>query len=228
MGMKMILKLAMCCLFFLAEIETTPVTFYEAKSATVVDNGDEVRVMLQGGSGQVGYGVVVDTKNEALQYIEVHDEKKPFPPNVLEPFEPGKFLVAGQPGSVFWISIRADGAPPVWMSITVGERGPPLSEPDSDLYKWVLNNKPNDQKTADVLASYYASAVKECQENDYNLPQSKVTVSSARKRALLSLDSLDVDWSGFFIGLNQEIDPTNDVPSYLKKINSVIEALRAK
>lgn len=228
MGVRMILLLALCCLFVEDNVETTPVTFYEADSATVVKNGDKVRVMLEGNSGQVGYGVVVDTKNESLKYIEVHDEKKPFPPNVLEPFEPGKFLVAGQPGSVFWISIRAEGSPPVWMSITVGDRGPPQSDPANQIYEWVYENKPDDKKTADVLASYYAAAVKECRDNNYNLPRSKTTVSNARKRALLSLNRLSVDWSDFFTGLNSLIESTKNVPDYLQKIEATINGLRAK
>lgn len=208
------------------EVETTPVTFYEADKATVVDNGESVRVMLEGGTGQVGHGVVVDTKNANLQYIEVHDEKKPFPPNVLKPYEPGKFLVAGEPGSVFWISIRAENSPPVWLSITVSERGPPQSGPGSAVYEWVLEYKPEDQKTAKVLADYYEAAVKECRDNKYNLAQSKVSVSSARKRAFLSLSSLSVDWSDFVSQLNEKIEPTQNVEEYLQQIELVVKALR--
>jgi hypothetical protein len=228
MGVIMFLELAMCCLLFGSDVETTPVTFYEAKSATVVEHGDDVRVMLQGGSGKVGYGVLVDTKNEAIKYIEVHDEKKPFPPNVLEPFEPGRFLVAGEPGSVFWISIRADGSPPVWLSITVGERGPPQAEPDDRIYEWVIKNRPDDAKTAEALAGYYANAIAECQKGSYNLAQAKTTISAARRRALLSLDRLSVDWSDFFFELNRQIEPIQDVPSYLQKIDAIVKALRAK
>jgi hypothetical protein len=147
---------------------------------------------------------------------------------VLEPFEPGKFLVAGEQGSVFWISIRADGSPPVWISITVGERGPPQTEPDGGIYEWVIKNKPDDKKTAEALAGFYESAIKECEKGNYNLAQAKTTISAARRRALLSLDRLSVDWSDFFFELNRQIEPIQDVPSYLKKIAAIVEALRKK
>jgi hypothetical protein len=124
------------------EVRQTPLTYLIADAASIVESDGRVLIFTENLSPERRYGMSLTVSGQPVDYIEVHPEKNPFPPEVLEPMESGGFLIEGRPGDVFFVSIRADGALPTWEKVVIegpdpddpGDPGDPGDpDPDPDL-----------------------------------------------------------------------------------------------
>jgi hypothetical protein len=139
------------------------VTYQQADSAEVLKQDQGVIVIAEGLKPTAKFAAKITVVNQNSDYIEVFPQKKPFPPLVVEQFRPGEYLIQGEPGDKFNISVRSANTKPVWLVAEIpalpGETKPPVSS-DSDLEplkKAVVQNAvaTKDATTAKALAAAF-------------------------------------------------------------------------
>ena len=113
------------------EVEQEQVTFQLADSAEIAPQGERVAILSVGLDAKQSYGVRL-IPAVPVDWIEIHDVAKPFPPRIQKPFD-GKFVINGNPQQLFWVSLRTAGEPPSWISVTIGgDSGGPDPPPIGD------------------------------------------------------------------------------------------------
>lgn len=127
------------------EVKVSAVTYLSAEAAEVLPDGPSaVVVFVEGLKPGRKYGAILAVENQPVEFIEVHAASHPFPPTVQKPFRDNAFLIAGNPGEVFYVSVRALGQPPTWHTITIaGDAGAvdpvdpvkPVPVPDGEIRK---------------------------------------------------------------------------------------------
>lgn len=143
------------------DVTVSVVTYQQADSAEVLKQDRGVIVIAEGLKPTAKFAAKIKVVNQNSDYIEVFPQKNPFPPLVVEQFRPGEYLIQGEPGEKFNISVRSANAKPVWLvaeiPLSSGETNPPASsELDLEpLKKVVLDNAlaTKDAKTARALAA---------------------------------------------------------------------------
>lgn len=235
----------------LEPIGQSQVVFLSAETAEVAVDGERVAIIAEGLSPSRQYGVVV-TAPESTKWIEVHDSKKPFPPVVSKPFRDNKYLVRGQPGQTFYLSLRGEG-PPVWAEIVIApevvppkpdkpeEPGPDPPKPAPGLdgieeLSKQLADKLDDSATRVALAS---AITKACDDLDAmcksgqcpGLPQAKMTVVAAIEQTLALRAKPDKNWlDGWRRPISEAISKLNpvDPPTYISIMRTAAQGLERK
>ena len=213
-------------------VDVQQVQVIQAEAAQLVEQQDGVLVLVTG-APKYSPAVLLVVKDEPNKYLEVHPAVNPFPPQVVKPFEPGKYLVAGPPGK-YWVSVRG-GEYPHWIEVEIVGSGDSPTPPDQPtepidverVKQWVSENKPNDARTAQALAKAYEAAAAEMTES-MSLDAARLVVVNARRSALIGLGDRQSDWSKFVQGLDRVVrEATGDsVVRYKAVILAVAEALK--
>jgi hypothetical protein len=216
------------------EVKVSSVTYLEADRAEVIPQGAKVMVVTEGLKSQQKYAAKVLVANQDNDYIEVFPEKNPFPPQVIEPFKPGEYLISGSKGERFNVSVRSKSGRPVWLVVVIGGGGnadeplPPPSLTDyAELHKASLNEalKTRDPKTAKALASAWRS-VATTKTVDLPLPQVIKAARQAREQVLLGRAG-DINWNDYLTSVDGELESLKieGTAEYLKVLTVLADSL---
>jgi len=219
-GLYLVLAVVLLCGPAIAQermsVTVSSVTYLEADSAEVVQQAPGVVIIGEGLKPGQKYAAKLRVVNQDNDYIEVFPEKNPFPPQVLEPYKPGEYLIPGARGERFNVSVRSKTGRPVWLLVVIGGEGgnekPPVDPPTEptptdyeELRKASLSEalKTRDQKTAKALAEAWRK-VATTVSVDKPLDEAVKTAKQAREQVLLNRDG-DVNWNNYLTAVDGEI-----------------------
>lgn len=234
------------------------VTFLTALSAELAVVDGKTIILAEELEPSRQYGVVL-IADESTRWIEIHDKKKPFPPIVASQYDPekhpGRFLVRGEPGQAFYVSMRSDG-PPTWTEVVVapevapdpdapGEPGDP-SDPDDPSdpppsFESIMELSKAKAAALDdpaTAARIKAAIIAACDRSDAlckagrceGLPITKMHVVGGIEAALSARtgDSLRKDWlAAWRRPISDAVNNINpqDPPAYVAVMRSVAAGL---
>jgi len=219
-------------------VKLIPISYFEADNAFILEKEGK-KIVITENASNLKYGVkliLIDTPNK---YIEVHDEKKPFPPKVLRPYADNEYLIEGEVGQRFYVSIRSDNFP-TWIEVVIQKTGPPNTDNPTDppvdppadppaltdLDKIIKEFLPNDPITQKVIVdSYKVSLAQIKADSALDLAKSKEMVSRNRGAALLTLPSLSTSWNIFLLNLETYVSGIKTKEDYIKFLDYLISKL---
>lgn len=142
-------KIAFCQI----EVTQKPVTYFSAKSATIEDDAGGVLIFAEQLSTESQQAMMLEIVSGSPKWASVHDRAKPFPPVIVPEWKPGKFLIKGRPGQVFYVYLggSADQVP-TWIEVSIGGVAPDLPPP--------VNPPPTNPPIADLEELSRSLAVK--------------------------------------------------------------------
>jgi hypothetical protein len=108
-------------------VSVAQVTFLIADKAELATDGSRIAILAEGLDAKREFGAIVTLK-DAAKWIEVHPVANPFPPRVERPYKDHTFLIRGQPGEKFYVSIRSDDDGPTWIEVAIA--GEPAPDPE--------------------------------------------------------------------------------------------------
>lgn len=190
------------------ETKVVQVSFLVADAVEIAKDGDRVAVLAENLDPKREYGVVI-VASEKAKWIEVHTQDKPFPPRVERPYKDTRFLIRGNPGQKFYVSIRGEDIP-TWLEVTIAptvepDQPPPIDPkppaPIDDLTALSrdLSQKMGDAKTASELKVALTAKVNEldalCKQNKCpTLDNAKKEVTATIDRTFLARSTPNKDW----------------------------------
>jgi hypothetical protein len=217
-GVYSILAVVLLCVSTCAQermnVTVSDVTYLEAATAEVVPQEKGVVIISEGLKAGQKYAAKLRVVNQDSDYIEVFPEKNPFPPQVLEPYKPGEYLIPGTKGEKFNVSVRGKTGRPIWLVVVIGGDGGgdgPGTDPEptptdyEELRKASLNEalKTRDQKTTKALAEAWRK-VATTVPVDKPLADAVKAAKFAREQVLLNRDG-DVNWNNYLTAVDGEI-----------------------
>ena len=216
------------------EVKVFSVTYLEADRAEVIQQGEKVILVTEGLKPQQKHAAKVLVSNQDNDYIEVFPEKNPFPPQVMEPFKPGEYLIYGATGERFNVSVRSKVGRPVWLVVTIGggnkpsEPSPPPALTDyTELHKASLNEalKTQDAKTAQALAAAWRSFAT-TEAVDSPLQKAVKDAKQSREQVLLNRTG-DVNWNDYLTAVDGELESLKiqSTGEYLKVLIVLADSL---
>lgn len=228
------------------QVEQQDITFLTAATAEVSQQEDgTVAILATELRPEREVGKLLTVTGQPVDFIEVHPEKNPFPPFVLEPLRPNVFLLQGSPGDKLFVSIRAAGQPPTWEVVVIagppGDPDNPIKPPPSEdlqaLVRQIVDSPGlrNDPATREQLKKSISAACDHVEGLCNNmqcptLPGAKRMVTDVIDARLRARDSssLKHDWHSLFRKpVSAAIDEKNpaDVATYLSLMRSVAAGL---
>lgn len=196
------------------DVSVSIVTYQQADSAEVIKQDPGVIVVAEGIRPGVKYAAKVRVTNQDSDYIEVFPEKTPFPPMVIDQYRQGEYLIPGNPGDKFNVSVRSSKTRPVWLLVVipVGDSGgggptpPPPTSPGLDKLEKVSFDEAlatKDSKTAKSLADGLKSI-------DFSKPKDLKAavdvVQAVRAKVFYERADRTVDWSKYLKAVDVEFD----------------------
>lgn len=196
------------------EVSQVPIVYLSAGAAEVIPAGDRVLIFAEDLQPGKRFGMIIRVVNQPVEFIEVHPKANPFPPRVLEPMRPGTFLIEGNLGDVFYVSIRAYGEAPTWETVTIVGDGvdpdpvdpdptdpPPATDGEIEKLSRARADALNDPPTRVALKASLESAIAKleqaCAAGDCaDLPSTVQTAVAAIEAAMAQRTgaSRDVEW----------------------------------
>jgi hypothetical protein len=216
-GLYSVLAVVLLCASTCAQermnITVSNVTYLEADAAEVVSRSPGVVIISEGLRPGQKYAAKLKVANQDNDYIEVFPEENPFPPQVLEPYKPGEYLIPGARGEKFNVSVRSKTGRPVWLLVIIGGEGgseePPPKEPTptdyEELRKASISEalKTRDQKTAKSLAEAWRKVATNTPVGK-SLAEAVKAAKLAREQVLLNRDG-NVNWNNYLTAVDGEI-----------------------
>lgn len=192
------------------EVSQIPIVYLKAAAAEVIPSGDGVLIFAEELKPGNRYGMILRVANQPVEFAEVHPKANPFPPQVIQPFRNNTFLIEGNVGDVFYVSIRAYGEAPTWETVTI-TRGddpgpgpvdpPPVTDGEIEKLSRARADALNDPPTRTALKASLMAAIAKvealCASGD--CPD----VTGAARELVVAIEtamgqrtgaSLDVEW----------------------------------
>ncbi len=210
------------------DVAVSVVTYQQASSAEVIKQDQGVIIVAEGIYPGTKYAAKVRVTNQDSDYIEVFPERTPFPPMVIEQFRPGEYLIPGNPGDKFNVSVRASKSRPVWLLVTIplvdgGGSNPVPTPPDTSPSLSKLEDVSFQQAMATRDAATAKALADGLRAIDFkkakDLPDAVISVQTVRAKVFFNRKDLTTDWSKYLKAVDAEFDSL--------KINSVAEYQRA-
>lgn len=214
------------------EVPQVQVTFQRAKSAKVVQEVDSVLIFAMGLSPLIEYAVEL-TVDTSVEWVEIHDDLKPFPPITQKPID-SKVLVIGKPAQLFWVSLRNSTGPPAWVKVIVAPKvitpPPPVKDfakiTELSKAKAALLDKPTAANIKKALTSKLDSLTERCK--DGQCP----TLAATKQELLEAVNDAPKDgkyewYAGWRIPIVQAISSLalTTTPEYIAAMQAAAEGL---
>jgi len=210
------------------EVQSKQVTFLTADNAELISSDERVAIIAENVDAKKSYGVMLKITNQSHDWIEVHTKSKPFPPRILDPFKEDVYLLVGDPGETFFISVRSNDDRPTWIEVQIEGDG---SESGGIIGKWAKlqqiskmeADKINDPSTRSLLAKAYSDAL--VSVDNMTLSDAKKNVVKARKAALSARTTFESNWFVYLQKVGDEADKAEDTADYKAAISAIIAGL---